>query len=128
MTENMIANAMLEILASHDEAVWQPTIRKCKELESSLFPELDIDLWLEHNAPTTFQQLADIRYALYHRCSRAGFVIIAVDDRKFRLTGRHSTLLIPGNSSRQHLLRKLYELGRKNKWINALPRTRRPTQ
>jgi len=27
-----------------------------------------------HNAPVTFLEVVDLRYCLYHRCSRAGFV------------------------------------------------------
>ena len=33
----------------------------------------DIPLWLSKNAPRMMQELRDLRYTLYHRCSRAEF-------------------------------------------------------
>lgn len=89
-------------------------------------PDGDIQLWLNHNAPLTFDQLADIRYTLYHRCSRANFTIWKKSDDHFTITGRHSTLRIISNKARQCLLWQLRILGRQVGWIGALPRTKKP--
>lgn len=95
------------------------------KLEALFPPELDHDSWLKHNGPLTFQELADVRYALYHRCSRADYAVEKTDKKPFKITGRHGTLVIPNDEVRQHLLWKLRKLGRKNKWINAIPRTKK---
>ena len=89
-------------------------------------PDKDIELWLKHNAPLTFQQLADIRYTLYHRCSRADFTVAKAIGDQFELIGRHSKLRVISDRARHYLLWKLRRLGRKRKWINALPRTKKP--
>ena len=38
-----------------------------------------------------FQELVDLRYTLYHRCSRAGFTVKRWDKDDFKLTGRSSS-------------------------------------
>jgi hypothetical protein len=89
-------------------------------------PDEDIELWLKHNAPLTFQHLADIRYSLYHHCSRSDFAIANLNDDQFDLTGRHGTLRIISDNARRYLLWRLRLLGRKKNWISALPQTRNP--
>ena len=102
-----------------------PRTREIKKPGSPKFPlNKDIDRWLKHNSPITFQQLADIRYALYHLCSRAGFVVLKVFDDQFEITGRQSKLEVINNDARHYLLWRLRVWGRKNNWISALPRTR----
>ena len=84
-----------------------------KRITAELFPpETDIELWMLNNAPTSKQQLANIRYALYHRCSRAEFKVARIDKKAFRITGPHSTVLVSSNTSRQILLIRLRELAR----------------
>src|SRR3954453_18559726 len=82
----------------------------------------DIELWLKSNAPLSFQQLADLRYCLYHRCDRADFTVYKRDEDEFTLTGRRSSVHIINNQARHYLLWRLRLLGRKKKWIGALPR------
>ena len=48
------------------------------------------------------------------------------DDDQFDLIGRHSKLRVISDRARHYLLWKLRRLGRKRKWINALPRTKKP--
>ena len=48
---------------------------KSRTLAQKHRPETDILLWLGGNAPVNFQNLADLRYCLYHRCSRADFTV-----------------------------------------------------
>jgi hypothetical protein len=118
-----------DFLLFDDDANWfRPTIKqKAKTPGSPKFPpDKDIDLWLRHNAPTSFEQLADIRYALYHHCSRAEFTVVMSGDDEFKLTGRSSTLKVVNDDARHYLLWKLRLRGRKNNWISALPRTRKP--
>src|SRR4051794_2733228 len=85
-------------------------------------PDTDIVLWLSRNAPSTFEELIDVRYSLYHRCSRATFVINGRDKDDFHLTARHSTLHIVSNDARRFLLGKLRELAKEKGWQGALPR------
>jgi hypothetical protein len=127
MTENTTSPFAADVLPSDDKPTWYPTRPKIKRSKPPKFPpNEDIELWLKHNAPLTFHQLADIRYSLYHRCSRADFTVAKVDDDQFDLTGRHSTLRVINDGARHNLLWKLRLLGRKSKWINALPRPKKP--
>lgn len=113
-----------DILPLGDEPIWHRATRKTKK--SKFPPDKDIDLWLKHNAPLTYEQLADIRYTLYHRCSRVDFVVTKKCDDEFTLTGRHSSLRVISDRARHYLLWKLRQLGRKNGWKRALPRTKKP--
>ena len=116
-----------DVLPSDDKPMWFRTRCKAKQSKPPKFPpDKDIELWLKHNAPLTFQQLADIRYSLYHRCSRADFAVVRADDDQFDLTGRHSRLRVINDRGSTLFIGKLRLLGRKRKWINALPRTKKP--
>jgi hypothetical protein len=92
---------------------------KCKNLAQKPRPErTDIHLWLSKNAPGNVQELKDVRYTLYHRCSRAEFhVSDKQDDDNFRLTGRSSSLHIVSNKARRYLLWKLRILAREQGWV-----------
>ena len=69
-----------DILLSDDKTPWYPARRVVKPAGPQFPPDEDIELWLKHNGPLTFQQLADIRYSLYHHCSRADFTITNIVD------------------------------------------------
>jgi hypothetical protein len=126
MTENTTSDFTPEVL-SNNEPTWYQTKGKVRKPGSPKFPpDEDIDLWLKHNAPLTFQQLADIRYALYHRCTRSDFSVSKVIGDQFDLIGRHNKLRIRNDAARHYLLWRLRLLGRQRKWNNALPRTRNP--
>jgi len=84
-------------------------------------PDKDIELWLKHNGPLTFEQLADIRYSLYHHCSRTDFIVTNVTEDEFDLTGRRGTLRVVNDNARRYLLWKLSLLGRKKNWIRLSP-------
>jgi hypothetical protein len=125
MTENITSPSAGESL--HDDGwIWYRPHRNAKRTKVSFPPDHDIELWLKHNAPLTFQQLANIRYCLYHHCSRADFTITNVLDDEFDLTGRHSKLRVTSDKARHYLLWKLRLLGKENNWIGALPKTRKP--
>jgi hypothetical protein len=115
-----------DILLSDDKTPWHPVRKTIKREGPPFRPDEDIELWLKHNAPTRFHQLADIRYSLYHHCSRADFTVANISDDQFDLTGRHGTLRVVSDNARRYLLWKLRLLGRKKNWISALPRTRNP--
>lgn len=127
MQDNSISPFIKEILLCDNEPTWSASNGRTKRTRSSEFPpDKNIDLWLTHNAPLSFEQLADIRYALYHHCSRAEFTIVTTGEDQFRLIGRYSSLEIVNDDARHYLLWKLRLLGRKNKWIRALPKAKTP--
>jgi hypothetical protein len=86
-------------------------------------PDTDIVFWLTNNAPATFQELVDLRYCLYHRCTRSGFVVKRWDKDDFKLTGRHSSLHIVSNRARRFLLGRLRILAKERGWRGAVPRS-----
>jgi hypothetical protein len=128
MQDNSISGFIREILLSDNEPTWSPTNGRTTRSKRTpeFLPDKDIDLWLKHNAPLSFEALADIRYALYHHCSRAEFTVSMLADDQFKLTGRHSALNVINDNARKYLLWRLRQLGRKKSWINALPRTKNP--
>ena len=129
MTENTTTTFSIADDLLDDKPIWYPARPKIEWSKPTKFrPDEDIELWLKHNAPLTFQQLADIRYTLYHRCSRADFTIAKTFDDQFDLIGRHSKLRVISDRARHYLLWRLRRLGRKRKWINALPRTKKPRE
>jgi len=127
MTENTSSAFVADVLLMDEMPTWHRTTLKIKRAKPPKFPpDRDIELWLKHNAPLTFQQLADIRYSLYHRCSRADYTATKKIGDQFDLTGRHSTLRIINDGARHYLLWRLRLLGRKKGWIGALPRSKNP--
>ena len=85
-------------------------------------PDTDIKLWLTSNAPRDWQELKDLRYSLYHRCSRAGSKIKRHSKNHrdlFTLTGSTSALLIVSNNARRFLLRLLRILAREREWVGS---------
>lgn len=115
-----------DAMRSDDWTPWQPARSTGKRKTLPFSPDENIELWLKHNAPLSFQQLADIRYSLYHHCSRADFTVTNVIDDKFDLAGRHCTLRVISNNGRKYLLWRLRVLGKKKSWIGAIPRTKKP--
>src|SRR4051794_26734869 len=91
MTANTTPSFIFKAHLLDDKPIWYPARPK---KPPKFPPDKDIELWLKDNAPLTFQQLADIRYSLYHRCSRADFAVVRVDDDQFDLTGPHSKLRV----------------------------------
>ena len=122
MQENNSISFTTDVSPSGDKLTWYPV--RCKITKPKLLkypPGEDIELWLKHNAPLTFQQLADIRYALYHHCSRADFTVANINYDQFDFTGRHGTLRVASDNARRYLLWKLSLLGRKKNWIRLSP-------
>ena len=80
----------------------------------------DIPLWLSKNAPRMMQELRDLRYTLYHRCSRAEFKVSQKQDKNiFLLSGRQSSLQIVSNKARRYLLWRLRILAREEGWVGG---------
>jgi hypothetical protein len=78
----------------------------------------DISLWLAKNAPFNVQELQDVRYTLYHRCSRAEFKVSQKQDKNiFVLSGLDSSLKIVSNKARRYLLWRLRILAREQEWV-----------
>ena len=78
----------------------------------------DIHLWVSKNAPRIPQELQDLRYTLYHRCSRAEFKVSDKQDKNmFVLSGRQSSLQIVSNKARRYVLWRLRILARQEGWV-----------
>ena len=92
---------------------------KCKTLAQKPRPErTDIHLWLSKNSPRNVLELLDIRYTLYHRCSRSEFKVSEKqDDDNFVLSGRNTSVQIVSNKARRYLLRRLRILAREQEWV-----------
>ncbi len=68
------------------------------------FPsDWDCDAWLRCNDITTAEKLADLHYALHHRCSQGVFQVSKSSDREFKIPGECSTLTVPHNGMRQYI-------------------------
>jgi hypothetical protein len=80
-------------------------------------PDKDIMLWLRGNAPRNWQELKDLRYCLYHRCSRAGFKVKKYTKDHFTLAGRASSVIIVSNNARHFLLWQLRILAWEEGWV-----------
>src|SRR5690242_552761 len=93
--------------ATDAQLCWYPHQPKTKRPSPATFSDEDIELWLKHNAPLTFEQLSDIRYSLYHCCTRSEFVVVKAGGAEFDLTGRCSKLRVTSNQARHYLLWKL---------------------
>jgi hypothetical protein len=127
MSTNTFLTVTTSVMPPNENAYWSRSEIVGGRIKRPKFPpDADIEAWLKHNAPLTFQELADVRYCLYHRCSRAGFSVASNTDDQFTLFGRHSALRIINNKARHYLLWKLRLLGRKMGWIGALPETKKP--
>jgi len=117
MTENTTSSFVSDDLLLDDKPIWYPTSPKIKGPTPPKFPpDKDIELWLEHNSPLTSQQLADIRYSLYHHCSRADFTVAkAIGDDQFELIGRHSKLRVISNRARHYFIVEIATAGTQTK-------------
>ena len=124
MTDITTTNLATSVLQENGKAAWHRSRPSTVRPRPLFPPNEDIELWLRYNAPLSFQQLADIRYVLYYRCSRSNFLIDLLGEQ-FDLTGRYSTLRVVNDGARHYLLWKLRLLGRKEKWIGAFPRARK---
>jgi len=82
-------------------------------------PDQDIHLWRRSNAPRDWQELKDLRYCLYHRCSRAGFKIKRSKGDDFTLMGRASLVIIVSNNARRYLLWQLRLLAWQRGWVGS---------
>lgn len=110
---NTTTSSVLDLSPSGTAPPMHPLGAYIKWMTAALFPvELSVDLWLLYNMPVRKQQLTDLRYALYYRCSRAEFKVSRMQSEQFQITGPHSTLLVPNNASRREVLRKLRMLVR----------------
>ena len=108
-------------LKTLDEFIAAPEARQSKPPSRTIKhpPETDIAFWLRGNAPLTFLELGDLRYCLYHRCSRADYTVTKTDKDDFDLRGRNSSLHIVSNKARRFLLWKLRILAREKEWVRC---------
>jgi hypothetical protein len=75
-------------------------------------PTTDIKAWLSENGPQNYDELTQLRKALYSRRTHGGYVVKQYSEtlsgeERFTVTGRTSPLLIVSNKSRHFLLRTL---------------------
>jgi hypothetical protein len=81
----------------------------------------DILAWLQQNGPKTFDELMELRLALYGKQTHGQYQIrvggiTSMGEEKILVTGPAGPLLLLSNKSRHFLLRTLCRLRRKNGW------------
>ncbi len=114
---------MTATLADYFEEIEPTNVRPASETKKTVpakrarSQETDILLWLSKNGPRHVEELKDVRYTLYHRCSRADFKVSKRDDETFVLSGRQSSVFIVSHKARRYLLWKLRILAREEGWV-----------
>ena len=88
----------------------KPTLFEMAMETSQFPPDWDCDAWLRFNEINTSEKLADLQYALYHRCSRGAFRVSRSGGRGFEIVGENSTLTVPNNGMRQYMISQLRKL------------------
>lgn len=96
-----------------------PKYKKRRQLAGQ-FPT-DILVWLSENEPSSYDELMDLRLALYGKKSHGQYTIkvrglTAMDEEKILLTGPAGALLILSNKAWHFLLRNLCRLRKRNGW------------
>ena len=81
----------------------------------------DLIAWLEQNEPDDFFELMDLRRALYCIESKGKYRIIlqgltTAGERKIKLLGPYSSVMIVSEKSRHYLLRMLCRLRKARGW------------
>ena len=81
----------------------------------------DVIVWLLQNEPQNYDELMDLRHALYSRKTHGIYAIsprglTLGGEEKFVLTGPVGSVLILSNKARHFLLRTLCRLRRKKRW------------
>ena len=81
----------------------------------------DILAWLSENEPNTYEELMDLRRALYAKKTQGQYRIrvgglTSQGEEKILLTGPAGPLLILSNKARHFLLRNLCRLRKRNGW------------
>lgn len=88
----------------------KPTLFEMAMLHSQFPADWDCDVWLRVNDISTSKRIADVRYAVNHRCSKGVFLVANCSDREFKITGEYSTLTIPHDGMRQYMIYQLRKL------------------
>ncbi|MGY4232950.1 hypothetical protein ACVIIW_001897 [Bradyrhizobium sp. USDA 4449] len=81
----------------------------------------DLIAWLRENDPTDFAELMDLRRALYSLSSKGSyrvflFGLTQAGERKIKLVGPKSAVMIVSEKSRHYLLRVLCRLRKARGW------------
>lgn len=81
----------------------------------------DILVWLSENEPETYEELKDLRLALYGKRTKGQYQIrvgglTSMGEEKILLIGPAGPLLILSNKARHFLLRTLCRLRRRKGW------------
>jgi hypothetical protein len=81
----------------------------------------DILVWLSENEPNTFEELMDLRRALYAKKTQGQYQIrvgglTAQGEQKILLVGPAGPLLVLSNKARHFLLRNLCRMRRRKGW------------
>jgi hypothetical protein len=112
---------MSVIREGHSDKTGAPDVTSPSPSKSEFLGRLqqtNLLLWLSNNGPRDVEELKAVRYALYHRCSRADFKVTDkqdVDD--FTFSGRQSSVHIVSNRARRYLLWRLRLLAREQGWV-----------
>lgn len=94
-----------------------PKHKKCRQYSNQL--PTDILVWLSENEPATYEELMELRLALYGKKTYGRYRIrlggqTAMGEEKILLTGPAGPLLILSNKARHFLLRNLCRLRKRN--------------
>ena len=97
----------------------KPKYKKKRQLASQL--PTDILVWLRQNEPNTFEELMDLRLALYSRQTKGQYQIshrgqTMMGEEKYVVVGPAGPLLLLSDKARHFLLRNLCQLRRRKGW------------
>jgi hypothetical protein len=97
----------------------KPKYKKKRQLASQL--PTDILVWLRQNEPNTFEELMDLRLALYSRQTKGQYQIsrrgqTMMGEERYVVVGPADPLLLLSDKARHFLLRNLCRLRRRNGW------------
>jgi hypothetical protein len=97
----------------------KPKYKKRRQFANQL--PTDILVWLRQNEPGTFEELMDLRLALYSRQTKGQYQIshrgqTMMGEEKYVVVGPAGPLLLLSEKARHFLLRNLCRLRRRKGW------------
>jgi hypothetical protein len=96
----------------------QPPIRNKRNDRFAGGPSTDIKQWLSENGPRDYDELTDLRKALYSRRTHGQYIVkqqgeTLAGEQRLSVTGRESALFVVSDKSRHFLLRTLCRIAKR---------------